>query len=198
MPDGIAILLMDESLVSTDEKFFNAIIFNKEQFNVGLRFPLPSLFKQFLHSTKIPSAFLYLNAVRILMGCSILNMLYHLDLSLLEVLFVYTVKMSQKEVFNLSTHIASLQLVTGLPNSTKDATKGHFIVSGPWVASYEHLTHAFEPCRSLGIPGRENCCSLVLSFIIIGLLLTRLIWCIIENMRRSRLVSRWTKLLLIG
>ena len=114
---------MDESLVSTDEKFFNAIIFNKEQFNVGLRFPLPSLFKQFLHSTKIPSAFLYLNAVRILMGCSILNILYHLDLSLLEVLFVYTVKMSQKEVFNLSTHIASLQLVTRLPNSTKNATK---------------------------------------------------------------------------
>ena len=86
------------------------------------------------------------------MGCSILNMLYHLDLSLLEVLFVYTVKMSQKEVFGLSSHIPSLQLVTGLPDSTKGTTKGHVVVSSPWAGSYEHPAHAFEPRRSLGIP----------------------------------------------
>ena len=30
------------------------------------------------------------------MGCSILNMLFNLDLSLLEVLFVYTVKKGEK------------------------------------------------------------------------------------------------------
>lgn len=41
-------------------------------------------------------------------------MLYHLDLSLLEVIFVYTVKMSRKERFSLSTHVPSLQLVTRL------------------------------------------------------------------------------------
>ena len=105
---GIVILLMDGGPVSTEEESFNAIIFSKEEFNVGLRFPLPSFFKQFLHFTKIPPTFLHLNVVRILMGCSILNMLYHLDLSLLEVLFVYIVKMSQKEVFSLSSHIPSL------------------------------------------------------------------------------------------
>ena len=94
MPCGIAICLMDGGPMSTEEESFNAIIFSKEQFNVGLRFLLPSLFKSFFHFTKIPSAFLYPNAVRILMGCSILNMLYHLNLSLLEVLFVYSIKMS--------------------------------------------------------------------------------------------------------
>ncbi|KAL6328127.1 hypothetical protein AAG906_034270 [Vitis piasezkii] len=48
-------------------------VFSKEQFNVRLHFLLSSLFKQFLHFTKIPPAFLHLNVVRILIGCSILH-----------------------------------------------------------------------------------------------------------------------------
>ena len=63
--------------MSTKNESFNATVFSKEQFNVGLRFPLPSLFKQFLHFTKILLAFLHSNAVRVLMGCSILDMLFH-------------------------------------------------------------------------------------------------------------------------
>ncbi|RVW59600.1 hypothetical protein CK203_107442 [Vitis vinifera] len=78
---------------------------------------------------KILPAFLHLNVVRILMGCSMLNMLYHLDLSLLE-------------------------LVTKLPNSTKGATKGYVVVSGPWAGPYELPDHPFEPHRLLGIPGK--------------------------------------------
>lgn len=75
---------------------FNVIVFSKEQFNVELRFPFPSLFKQFLHFTKILPTFLHPNAVRVLMGCNILNMLFHLDIFPLEVLFIYTIKMSEK------------------------------------------------------------------------------------------------------
>ena len=51
-------------------------------------------------------------------------MLYLLDLSLLEVLFVYTIKMSRKEIFSMSAYILSLQLVTGLPDSNKDGRGG--------------------------------------------------------------------------
>ena len=89
---------MEDSPVSINEESFNVIVFTKERFHAGLRFPLLFLFKQFFHFTKIPSSFIHPNAVRILMGCSILNMLYHLDLSLLEVLFVYTIKMNQKKI----------------------------------------------------------------------------------------------------
>ncbi|RVX15496.1 hypothetical protein CK203_009005 [Vitis vinifera] len=32
----------------------NVILFTKEQFNAGLRFPLPALFKEFLHFSQIP------------------------------------------------------------------------------------------------------------------------------------------------
>ena len=71
------------------------IYFTKEQFAAGLRLPLPSLLKQFLNFTQISFAFLYLNVIQILMGCSVLNMLFQLDLSLLEVLFIYTIKRAQ-------------------------------------------------------------------------------------------------------
>lgn len=50
------------------------------------------------------------------MECSILDMLYRLDLFLLEVIFVYMVMMSQRERFSLDAHISSLHLVTGLPD----------------------------------------------------------------------------------
>ncbi|RVW14427.1 hypothetical protein CK203_090775 [Vitis vinifera] len=42
-----------------------------------------------------------------------------------------------KGIFSLFALIPSIQLVTGLPDSTKSATKGHVVVSGPWAGSYE-------------------------------------------------------------
>ena len=91
------------------------------------------------------------------MGCSILNMLFHLDLSLLEILFIYTIKMSEKGIFNLSAHILSFQLVTGLSDSTKGVAKGHVVISGPWDGLVEHLGREFEPRLSLAISGRIDC-----------------------------------------
>lgn len=49
--------------------------FSKEQFVVGLRLPLPSLFKQFLDFTQIPPVFLHPNTIWVLMGCNILDIL---------------------------------------------------------------------------------------------------------------------------
>lgn len=82
--------------------------FTEAQFADGLHLPIPSLFKQFFYFTLTPSIFLHPNIVKILMGCSVFDMLFQLDISLLKVLFIYTVKMSQKERFSLSAHILSL------------------------------------------------------------------------------------------
>ncbi|KAL6342662.1 hypothetical protein AAG906_013068 [Vitis piasezkii] len=68
-----------------------------------------------LDSSNIPSS----QCCPVLMGCNVLDMLYRLDFTLLEVLFVYIVNMSQNERFSLSAHIPSLQLVTRLPDSNK-------------------------------------------------------------------------------
>lgn len=96
IPDIVSILLENVEPLTSKKLSHNATYFSKELFNVGLRFHLPFLFEQFLYFTKIPLAFLLPNVVRVLMGCSILDMLYRLDLYLLKVFFVYTIKMSQK------------------------------------------------------------------------------------------------------
>ncbi|XP_034686782.1 uncharacterized protein LOC117915339 isoform X1 [Vitis riparia] len=156
IPNDISIRLMNSGPVPTEKESHNVVVFSKEQFNVRLHFPLLSLFRQFLHFTKFPPVFLHLNAIRVLMGSSILDVLFHLDLSLLKVIFIYNVKMSEKGIFILSAHILSLQLVMGLPNSTKDATKGHVIVSGPWAGLLEHPSREFKPCHSLEIPEKNK------------------------------------------
>lgn len=98
IPNDISILLVDDEPMTTEKLSHNATYFSNEQFNIGFYFPLSSLLKQFFHFTKIPRVFLHPNVVRVLMGCSILDMLYHLNLSLMEVIFIYMIKMIQKEV----------------------------------------------------------------------------------------------------
>ena len=80
IPNGVSIQLVDGEAMSTEKAANNAVYFSNEQFNAGLRFPLPSLFKEFLHFTQIPSAYVHPNIVRVLMGYNILNILFNLDL----------------------------------------------------------------------------------------------------------------------
>ncbi|RVW29517.1 hypothetical protein CK203_077448 [Vitis vinifera] len=47
-------LVNEEAAMPTEKGGKNAILFTKEQFNAGLRFPLPALFKEFLHFSQIP------------------------------------------------------------------------------------------------------------------------------------------------
>lgn len=108
VPNGVSLQLLEGDVVSTAKSGDNSICFTKEQFNAGLRLPLPSLFKQFLHYTKIPPTLIHPNAVRVLMGCNILDMLFNLGLSLLEVLFVYSIKKAKNNIFSLAANIPSL------------------------------------------------------------------------------------------
>lgn len=126
------------------------------------------------------------------MGSSILDMLFRLDLSLLKVIFIYTIKMSEKGIFILSVHMFSFQLVTGLPDSTKDATKGCVIVSGPWANLLEHQNQEFKPRHSLAIPGRIDpspLCFILVVLLIMGLLLMFIALRGTEKKKRGRLVE---------
>ena len=132
----------------------NVILFTKEQFNAGLRFPLPALFKEFLHFSQIPPAFIHPNIVRVLMGCSIINMLYSLDLTLLEVFFVYSLKKAKTDIFSVSAHLPSLQMVTELSDSTKGGARGLVAVRGGWAGLSQHPSRPFSPNYTLKIPGK--------------------------------------------
>ena len=157
IPNGVSVQLMDGKAVSTEKSADNSIFFTKEQFNARLRFPLPSLFREFLHFTQIPPAYIHPNIVWVLMGCSILSMLFNLDLSLLEVLFIYSIKKGKTDLFSLAARLSSLQLVTNLPDSTKRRAKGHVLVRGVRAGLLEHPKRPFSPNRSLVLPGRAAC-----------------------------------------
>ena len=57
------------------------------------------------------------NVFRILMGCSVLNFLYLLDISLIEIFFIYTLKLGVGGCLSMLAHSPRLQFVTRLPNS---------------------------------------------------------------------------------
>lgn len=158
IPNGVFVELTDGEAVSTEKCGDHPICFSKEQFNAGLRFPLPSLFKEFLQFTQIHPAYIHPNMVRVLMGCSILSLLFNLDLSLLEVLFIYSIKKVKSDIFSFFACLLSLQLVTSLPDSTKGAAKGHVLVKGLWAGLVGHPDRPFTPNQSLKVPGMIISC----------------------------------------
>ena len=66
------------------------------------------------------------------MGCSMLNFLYQVDISLVEICFIYTLKLGIGGRLSMSTHSPRLQFVTGHPDSPKTEAKGVVLVKGPW------------------------------------------------------------------
>ena len=84
---AIRLKVSDGTVAPTIGGADNAVYFTQGQFATGLRFPIPFLVKQFLHFTRAHPALIHLNVFRILMGCSVLNFLYQLDISLVEIFF---------------------------------------------------------------------------------------------------------------
>ena len=94
IPDDSDIVLSEGPAKNTAGKEYNAVYFTREQLAAGLRFPVPSLVKQFLHFTRAPPALIHPNVIRIMARCCVLNLLYQLDLSLVEVCFAYTLRVA--------------------------------------------------------------------------------------------------------
>ena len=90
VPDNIDLRLMERADDSTLGGEHNGVFFTREHLEVGLRFPVPTIVKQFLHFTLAPPALIHPNVIRILIGSCVLNHLYHLDLSMVEILIIYS------------------------------------------------------------------------------------------------------------
>ena len=131
--DNIDVVLSDGPAKNTMGEEYNAMFFTREQLAAGLRFPKPPLVKQFLHFTRAPPALIHPNVIRILIGCCVLNLLYQLDLSLVEVCFSYTLRVAQGGRMSMSGHSPRLQFVIGLPDSPKIEAKGVTLVMRPRV-----------------------------------------------------------------
>ena len=92
VPNNIDLRLMERANESTLGGEPNGVFFTREHLAVGLRFPVPALVKQFLHFTRAPPSLIHPNVVRILIRCCVLNHLYQLDLSLVELCIIYFLK----------------------------------------------------------------------------------------------------------
>ena len=93
IPNDIDFELSDGPTESTIDEEDSVVYFTREHLAAGLRFPISSLVKQFVHFSRAPPALIHPNVIWILTGCSMLNLLYQLDISLVEVCFIYTLKL---------------------------------------------------------------------------------------------------------
>ena len=143
----------DGATTSTFGEADNAVYFTREQFAAGLRLPVPSLVKQFLHFTWAPPTLIHPNAFQILIGCSVLNPLYQLDILPVEICFIYTLKLRTGGCLSMSAHSLRLQFVTELPDSPKTKAKGVVLVKGPWYETPSSSGLPFNLNQSLLFPG---------------------------------------------
>ena len=103
IPDNIDIELLDSLAEPTISAEDGAVYFTREQLTVGLSFSISSMVKQFLHFSGEPPSFIHPNTIQILVGCNARNLLYQLDILLVEVFFIYTLKLTHGVQLSLST-----------------------------------------------------------------------------------------------
>ena len=152
VPDKIDLQLMDRTDESTLGGEHNGVFFTREHLAARLRFPVPTLVKQFLHFTWTPPALIHPNIIRILIKCCMLNNLYQLNLSLVELCIIYFFKIGQGGRMSMSVLNPRLQVVNGLLDSPKTEAKGVLLVRGPWDESPGSPGLPFNINRSHSFP----------------------------------------------
>ena len=153
VPDNIDLRLMERTNESTLGGEHNGVFFTREHLAARLHFPVSALVKQFLHFTWAPLALIHPNVIRILIGCCVLNHLYQLNLSLVELCIIHFLKVGQGGRMSMSVLNPRLQVVNGLPNSPKTQAKGVLLVRGPWDESPGSPGLSFNINRSQSFPG---------------------------------------------
>ena len=131
VPANIDLKLIEEPDESTLGGEHNAVFFTREHLASGLHFPVPAIVMQFLHFTRAPPALIHPNTIRILTKCSVLNLLYQLELSLVENCFAYFLRVAQGGRMSMSAQSSQLQFFNGIPNSPEMEAKGVILVRGP-------------------------------------------------------------------
>ena len=86
------------------------------------------------------------------MGCNVLNFLYQLDISLVDICFIYTLKLGIGGRLSMSAHNPRLQFVIGLPDFPKTEEKGVVLVKGPWYEKSGSPGLPFDLNQSLSFP----------------------------------------------
>ena len=116
VPNNIDLRLMERADDSTLGGEHNGVFFTREHLAAGLHFPVPAIVKQFLHFTRAPPTLIHPNVIRILIGSCVLNHLYQLDLSLVEIFIIYFLSIEPGARMSMSVLSLRFQIVNGLPD----------------------------------------------------------------------------------
>ena len=81
-----------------------------------------------------------------------LNYLYQLDISIVDICFIYTLKLGIRGQLSMSAHSPWLQFLTGLPNSPKMESKGVVLVKGSWYEMLGSSGFPFDVNQSQTFP----------------------------------------------
>ena len=153
VPDNIDLRLMKSADDSTLGGEHNGVFFTREHLAAGLCFPMPAIVKQFLHFTLAPPALIHPNVIRILIGSCVLNHLYQLDLSLVEILIIYSLIIGPGGRMYMSILNPRFQIANGLPDSPRIEAKGALLVKGPWDETSSSPGLPFNVNLSQSFPG---------------------------------------------
>ena len=153
VPDDINLRLMERADDSTPCGEHNSVFFTSEHLAVGLRFRIPTIVKQFLHFTRAPPALIHPNLIRILIDSRVLNHLYQLDFTLVEIFIIYFLNVGSGCRMSMSVLCPQLQIVNGLPDSPKTKVKGALLMRGPWDETPGSPGLPFNVNRSQSFPG---------------------------------------------
>ena len=119
----------DESTLSGEH---NRVFFTWEHLTVGLRFLVPAIVKQFLQFTRAPPALIHPNMILILISSCVLNQMYQLDVTLVELFIIYFLNVGSGGRMSMSVLSPRLQIVNRLLDSPKTEEKWVLLVRGPW------------------------------------------------------------------
>ena len=128
------------------------MFFTREHIAVGLRFPVPAIVTQYLHFTRAPPALVHPNVICILIGSCVLNHLYQLDLSLVEIFIIYFLSIGPGGRMSMLVMSPQFQIVNGLPDSLTKEAKGVLLVRGPWDETPGSPGLPFNVNRSQSFP----------------------------------------------
>ena len=82
-----------------------------------------------------------------------LNHLYQLDLTLVELLIIYFLNVGSGGQMSMLVLSPRLQIVNNLPDSPKTEAKGALLVRGPWDETSSSPGLPFNVNRSQSFPG---------------------------------------------
>ena len=134
IPSSIKLCFVEDSEVDLAIGSFDEgeMLLPKGYFEVGLRLPLPPLFREIVIYLELVPNQLCINIMRLIMAL-VLDHMKILGITVNGVLYIYTTKTSQNpQEWYLSLCLGMINFITDALSTNKDLENGLVVVSGGW------------------------------------------------------------------